>query len=209
MHFSHNINVPRWLALSRAALCMAFALAAAGHAFAQGIGTAGAYAVDYGVQDFTAQGTPTPLLEPDSVTLGWGTTSSGNYAVVLGTLSNDDGQSNVVSVGDANTGLTRRLIYVAPGIAASDAATVGQLQSATSGLLSQANSYTNSAIAGLLVRPSPYATASALQPSVRPTVTQTPRVRQRFQPHRSTLMVWDHPRSHPLIAIQTPPSQPR
>jgi trimeric autotransporter adhesin len=125
------------------------------------LGTAGGYAVDYGVQSQTAQQTVDTVTGTNSVTLGWGTTSSGDNVVVLGTLSNDDGQSNVVSVGDANTGLTRRIINVAPGIASSDAATVGQLDNATSGILSQANSYTDSAISGVLSQANAYTDNSA------------------------------------------------
>jgi len=133
LSFFQNQNIRRPLALLCTVLSFTVALGTLNQAHAQGIGLAGAYAVDYGAQDYTAQVTPDTVNGLDSVSLGWGTTSSGDYAVVLGTLSNDNGQSNVVSVGDANIGLTRRIINVAPGIASSDAATVGQLQSTTSG----------------------------------------------------------------------------
>jgi autotransporter adhesin len=125
-------------------------------AHAQGIGEAGAFAVDFGVQDPTAQATQDTVTGTNSVSLGWGTTSAGNSAVVLGTLSSDDGQNNVVSVGNASTGLTRRITNVAPGVLSSDAATVGQLQSAIGGIDSQANSYTDAAVNGILSQANTY-----------------------------------------------------
>src|SRR5665213_2065803 len=138
------------------ALIALVAIATVSPAVAQGIGTAGGYAVDFGTQDSTAQATNDTVTGTNSVTLGWGTTSSGDNAVVLGTLSSDDGQSNVVSVGNASTGLTRRITNVAPGVLSSDAATVGQLQSAVGGIDSQANAYTDNAVSGILSQANTY-----------------------------------------------------
>ena len=88
-----------------------------------------------------------------SIVIGGNSFSSGNSSIVLGENSTDGGASDVLSIGNASTGLTRRITNVAPGIASSDAATVGQLQSTTSGILSQANSYTDSAVSGSCPRP--------------------------------------------------------
>jgi trimeric autotransporter adhesin len=140
----------RYPILPIALLLALYVVAEPAYAQLQGIGLAGAYAVNYGQQSQTSQITPDTVSGIDSVTLGVGTTSTGNSSVVLGNLSSDDGQSGVVSVGNASTGLTRRITDLAPGINASDAVTVGQLDGATSGLLSQAYSYTDSQISGIL-----------------------------------------------------------
>ncbi len=81
-----------------------------------------------------------------------------------GAYSTDDGQDDILSIG--NSGLTRRITNVSAGINATDAATVGQLQglgsgilspgpkatptASVSGILSQAQTYTNNATSGIL-----------------------------------------------------------
>ena|GEM_PF-1685738 len=62
----------------------------------------------------------------DSLALGNEAVSTGDGSVALGSHSHAD-QAGVVSIGDTAKGLKRRLINVADGTAASDAATVGQV----------------------------------------------------------------------------------
>ena len=66
-----------------AVVFLVMALAIPTQTYAQGIGEAGAFAVDFGAQDATAQGTNDTVTGTNSVSLGWGTTSSGDNAVVL------------------------------------------------------------------------------------------------------------------------------
>lgn len=60
-----------------------------------------------------------------SIAIGSGAASTGDSSVALGESSTDGGQSNVLSVGNATT--QRRIINVAAGVAATDVANVGQL----------------------------------------------------------------------------------
>src|SRR5471030_2639676 len=78
------------------------------------VGGAGTYAVGNGNVAFGA----------DSFVLGSNVTAKGKNSVVLG--ANSDGSfDNVVSVGDV--GLERRIVHVAPGVSATDAVNMSQL----------------------------------------------------------------------------------
>ncbi len=61
----------------------------------------------------------------DNIAIGNNAIASGGGSVVLGTGSTDAGVANVVSVGSASQ--QRRIVNVAAGVAATDAANVGQL----------------------------------------------------------------------------------
>ncbi|HML81977.1 MAG TPA: hypothetical protein PKE37_09455 [Thiomonas arsenitoxydans] len=88
--------------------------------------------------DFSiAVGTNTTASGLHAVAVGPGATSSGTDSVALGAGSNDGGQSNVVSVGNTLPGGQRKIINLAAGALAygsTDAATAGQVYSATSQL---------------------------------------------------------------------------
>ena len=68
-------------------------------------------------------------------------------SVALGANSNDGGRANVVSVGSVNA--ERQLTNVAAGTQGTDAVNVNQLTQSATGTLQQANSYTDSKVAGM------------------------------------------------------------
>jgi Hep_Hag./YadA-like C-terminal region./Haemagglutinin. len=82
----------------------------------------------------------------NSVALGANTTANGSNSVALGqgSIANRD---NSVSVGNAATGQTRQITNVAPGTAPTDAVNLSQLRQATTGLLSQAQTYAAAGVA--------------------------------------------------------------
>jgi autotransporter adhesin len=80
----------------------------------------------------TAVGAQANAAGANSVALGAGAQATGSNSVALGAGSTDSGQADVVSVGSASQ--QRRITNVAPGIAPTDAATMGQLN-AVSGRL--------------------------------------------------------------------------
>ena len=66
-----------------------------------------------------------------TVAIGDAAATTGQNSVAIGMNSTDEGQNNVVSFGNSTQGISRRIIDLADGIADSDAATVGQLKSAS------------------------------------------------------------------------------
>jgi hypothetical protein len=64
--------------------------------------------------------------------LGYSAMATGSNSVAIGTGSTDGGQANVVSFG--NSGMTRRLINVAPGQSGTDAVNMNQLNGVVSAL---------------------------------------------------------------------------
>ncbi|MDR6204857.1 autotransporter adhesin [Paraburkholderia graminis] len=95
----------------------------------------------------TAVGNGSQATGNGSTVVGTGATSSGSGSAAIGAGSDDGGRSNVVAVGSA--GSTRQVVNVAAGTAPTDAVNVGQLNASVSNALSQANSYTDSQVAGL------------------------------------------------------------
>ncbi|CAB3810858.1 Autotransporter adhesin EhaG [Paraburkholderia fynbosensis] len=95
----------------------------------------------------TAVGNGSQATGNGSTVVGTGANSSGSGSAAIGAGSNDGGRSNVVAVGSADS--TRQVINVAAGTASTDAVNVGQLNASVSNTLSQANSYTDSQVAGL------------------------------------------------------------
>ncbi|WP_162600995.1 YadA-like family protein [Paraburkholderia sp. C35] len=97
---------------------------------AQGIaigqGVAGTNAVALG---FTSN-----AMATNSVALGAMSIASGAGSVALGYGANDGGQSGVVSIGGGAGFATRRLINLAPGLAGTDAANMGQINSLVAAL---------------------------------------------------------------------------
>ena len=120
----------------------------------------------------------------DSVSIGWMTQADAQNGIAIGTLASASEYNSVAigaravtsrgpqtyidpfsgatvhSVGEVSfgdIGNERQLTNVAPGSAPTDAATVGQLQSAVGGLLSQANAYTNNVTSGILSSAETYA----------------------------------------------------
>jgi autotransporter adhesin len=71
---------------------------------------------------------------PFTVAIGNAAFTTGSDSVAVGLNATDDGQTSVVSFGNASQGSTRRIINIADGVANTDAATVGQLNAAISGL---------------------------------------------------------------------------
>ncbi len=105
----------------------------------------------------------------NSVSMGTNAQSSGASAVAMGANSKASGENSVaigagslavransVSVGNEQTGMTRTITGVAPGVMDTDAVNVSQLKSATAGLLLQANKYAAQAAARAMSIPTPH-----------------------------------------------------
>jgi autotransporter adhesin len=105
----------------------------------------------------------------NSVSMGTNAQSSGASAVAMGPNSKASGENSVaigagslavransVSVGNEQTGMTRTITGVAPGVMDTDAVNVSQLKSATAGLLLQANKYAAQAAARAMSIPTPH-----------------------------------------------------
>jgi autotransporter adhesin len=91
----------------------------------------------------TAVGNNSQATGNGSTAVGTGATATGSGSTAIGSGSDDGGRSNVVAVGSASS--TRQVINVAAGTAPTDAVNVQQLNNT----LSEANSYTDSQVAGL------------------------------------------------------------
>jgi len=89
----------------------------------------------------------------NAVALGANTLASGNNAVALGQGSVAD-RDNTVSVGNAATNQLRGITNVAPGLLATDAVNLGQLQQAVANATSQANAFAAQGVAAALAMPS-------------------------------------------------------
>jgi len=74
------------------------------------------------------------VVGDNSLGLGTNVTSTGTSSIVLGYGSTDGGIANVMSVGNAKTGLTRRIINVAAGTGNTDAVNVSQLNGVMSNI---------------------------------------------------------------------------
>lgn len=132
----------------------AFAINNAGNypanAFAQNsIAIGGNADVGLSASNSIALGYNASVIIPNSVAIGANAVASRGAQTYVDPFS---GQT-VSSVGEVSFGSSAggaQLTNLAPGSAPTDAATVGQVQSATTAVLSQANTYTNNAVNGIL-----------------------------------------------------------
>jgi len=122
----------------------------------------------------TAIGSNAYAYGTNSIVLGFDASANvaNSVAIGYGAVANRGAQTytdpfsgqTVSSVGEVSFGSSAggaQLTNLAPGSASTDAATVGQVESATSGILSQANSYTNSQTSGILGSAESYAAGQA------------------------------------------------
>jgi autotransporter adhesin len=91
----------------------------------------------------TALGNSSQATGNNTTAVGTGAVATGSGSTAIGAGSNDGGRTDVVSVGSST--LSRQVINVAAGTAPTDAVNVQQLNNT----LAQANSYTDSQLAGL------------------------------------------------------------
>lgn len=103
--------------------------------------------IEMAAGDTTAWSTP--------IALGANSKASGENSVAIGAGSLAI-RANSVSVGNEQTGMTRTISGVAPGVMDTDAVNVSQLKSATAGLLLQANKYAAQAAARAMSIPTPH-----------------------------------------------------
>ena len=75
--------------------------------------------------------------------------SKGSNSIVIGAGSSDDKRKNVVSVGNAKTGLNRTITNVAPGKYGTDAVNMNQLYGVAGGLSKQINDVKKKSSAGI------------------------------------------------------------
>ena len=75
--------------------------------------------------------------------------SKGSNSIVIGAGSSDNGRKNVVSVGNAKTGLNRTITNVAPGKYGTDAVNMNQLYGVAGGLSKQINDVKKKSSAGI------------------------------------------------------------
>ena len=75
--------------------------------------------------------------------------SKGSNSIVIGAGSSDNGRKNVVSVGNATTGLNRTITNVAPGKYGTDAVNMNQLYGVAGGLSKQINDVKKKSSAGI------------------------------------------------------------
>ena len=75
--------------------------------------------------------------------------SKGSNSIVIGAGSSDDKRKNVVSVGNATTGLNRTITNVAPGKYGTDAVNMNQLYGVAGGLSKQINDVKKKSSAGI------------------------------------------------------------
>ena len=75
--------------------------------------------------------------------------SEGSNSIVIGAGSSDDKRKNVVSVGNAKTGLNRTITNVAPGKYGTDAVNMNQLYGVAGGLSKQINDVKKKSSAGI------------------------------------------------------------
>lgn len=75
--------------------------------------------------------------------------SKGSNSIAIGAGSSDDRRKNVVSVGNAETGLNRTITNVAPGKYGTDAVNMNQLYGVASGLSKQINDVKKKSNAGI------------------------------------------------------------
>ena len=75
--------------------------------------------------------------------------SKGSTSIVIGAGSSDNGRKNVVSVGNAKTGLNRTITNVAPGKYGTDAVNMNQLYGVAGGLSKQINDVKKKSSAGI------------------------------------------------------------
>ena len=101
----------------------------------------------------TAVGNNAVAQGNNSVALGANTLASGDNAVALGQGSLAE-RANTVSVGNAQTGLNRQITNVAPGVTATDAVNLGQMQGAVAAMGQDARNYAAKGIASSLAIPS-------------------------------------------------------
>jgi len=94
----------------------------------------------------TANGYKAAATGKNSTAIGAGATASGTNSVALGAGSVAD-QDNTVSVG--SVGNERRIVNVADGTGATDAANLGQVQAASASTLAAADAFTTNAVGTL------------------------------------------------------------
>ena len=75
--------------------------------------------------------------------------SKGSNSIAIGAGSSDDRRKNVVSVGNAETGLNRTITNVAPGKYGTDAVNMNQLYGVAGGLSKQINDVKKKSNAGI------------------------------------------------------------
>ena len=101
-------------------------------------------------QNATAAGSAAVASGHNATALGYAATASGSNSVALGVNSNDEGRSNVLSVGA--TGAERQISNVAPGTQGTDVVNLNQLNtglgSATTQLRNELNGVSKDANAG-------------------------------------------------------------
>lgn len=82
-----------------------------------------------------------------TVAIGNAAVTTGENSVAIGMNSTDEGQNDVVSFGNSTQGISRRIIDLADGLADRDAATVGQIKSATASTQTYTDTKTAEAVA--------------------------------------------------------------